>query len=308
MSQQGYHRLDVLEIFHHFVSPTEHLWIGSPCSQRIVQEHVHRHAATTPYLLHSALAFSAAHMHFINPTINKYRVAAPYHYQHSLRRYFDKLSETLEGDDAASLLVSCELHAFLAFMNAGSGHNGRSGVDLGWVRSMRGMQFIMQSPHLVSSLERSAFHSVLRKNAHSWQQICEQEQRDTNNRVAADLHQLRALDHFVGLCANPDQRRVLSHSLSMLRDLAHIRPQPATIGVFMIWINRQPSEYIDLLQLEEPLALLMLGMWCVMFGRIEEWWIVGPARAETRKICEQVERMGDGRFGSVVGYLRSLCR
>ena len=306
--QQGYRRSDVFDVLRHFVSPTEHLWIGSPCSQGIIQEHVRRNAATTPYLLHSALAFSAAHMQYLNPTANMYRVAAPYHYQHSLRRYFDKLSETLEGDDAGSLFVSCQLHAFLAFINAASTHIGKPGVDLGWVRSMRGMRFITQSPHLMSSLEHSVFQPVLRMDAHSWQQICEQEQRDTSARVAVDLHHLRALEHLISSTAHPDHRPILAHSLAMLRDLSHILPQPAAIVVFMIWINRQPADFIDLLQLEEPLALLMLGMWCAFFSRIEEWWIVGPAKAEGRKICEQVERMGGGGWGGAVGYLRGMCR
>ena len=232
--QQGYHRSDVLDLLHHFVVPTDHLWIGSQYAQGLIQDHVRRNAANAPYLLYSALAFSAAHRQYLEPTSNKYRVAGPYHYQHSLRRYFDKLSVVLDGEDAESLFVSCQLHALLAFLNAASAHTGQPGIDLGWVRSMRGIRFITQSPQLIASLQRGHFSSMVRSAAHDWEEICaEQEQFDNDPRVAVDLQHLQILQ---GLCASShrEHRESILHSIGMLRDLAQLIPEPAVIGIFMI--------------------------------------------------------------------------
>lgn len=285
--------------------PTEHLWIGSPNSQGVVQDHVRRNAANAPYLLYSALAFAAAHRHHLSPNDNKYRVAAPYHYQHSLQKYFEKLNNTLTGNEADSLLVSCQLHASLAFLNAGTVHNGGLSIDLGWVRSMRGVRFITQSPELMTSLSQGRFHEIARLASSDWTEICEREPRDRSPRAATDLRQVQALEHLTA-ALHPDQRAVLAHTLSMLRDLALVRPDPGVIEYFMIWINRQPSAFVELLQAAEPVALLTIGLWCALFGRIDEWWIVGPARAECHRICSYVEGLGERRFEGVVRYLRMV--
>ena len=305
MIQQGYQRSDVFDLLHHFVIPTEHAWIGSPHAQGLAQDHVRRNAADAPYLLYSALAFSAAHMHYLHPADSKYRAAAAYHYQHSLRAYFDKLSGTLDNDDADSLFVSCQLHAFLAFLNAGSAHDDQGGVDMGWIRSMRGTRFITESPQLMLSLQRGDFGSVLRSTGANWKEICGQGQSDADARVAADTQQLQSLEN---LCAglHTERRDALSYAITMLRDLAQLKPEPAAVSTFMIWINRQSSTFIDLLEDGEPLALLTIAFWCALICRVDEWWIVEPARAECRRVCEHVGGLYDSTYDSVLSYLQSI--
>lgn len=302
---QGYERPDVFDLLHHFVIRTDRAWIGAPHSQGLIQEHVRRNAATAPYLLYSALAFSAAHMHFLEPGNSKYRVAAPYHYQHSLRRYSDKLSGVLDDDDADSLFVSCQLHAVLAFCNASSAHDTTRALDLGWVRSMRGIRFITQSPPLLATLERGPFHPISHLTQPDWRAVCAQAPRDPSPRVAADLHQLQALEHLCA-AAPPPHRAPLLHALAMLRDLAPLRPTPAVVATFMAWVHRQPAAFLARLDAAEPVALLALAAWCALFSRIDEWWIVGPARAECGRICAYVAGLGQVRLQGVVGYLRTF--
>lgn len=302
--QQGYSRSDVLDLLRHFLATTSDPWIGTPTLQTLTQRLVQRDAANAPYLLYSALAFSAAHKQHLEPSNRKYQIAAPYHYQHSLREYFEKLSRSLSVNDAESLYASCQLHSFLAFWNAASSQN-ILGIDLGWIRSMRGMRFIMQSPQLMASLQRGEFARTIESASHSWQDICRREAHDTDSRVAIDLHHLRLLEN---LCSNlqPQHQNTCRQGIRTLCGLAQVRPEPAAIATFMSWICKLPDAFIDLVETADPVASLAIGMWCALFSRIDEWWIVEPARAECRKVCEHIDGLFDSRYDDVVAHLRSL--
>lgn len=302
--RQGYLRSDVLDLLHHFVAPTSDAWIGSNDLQSLVQHLVRGSASNAPYLLYSALAFAAAHKLYLEPSDSKYRIAAPYHYQHSLRKYFRKLSDALEGDDAESLYASCQLHSFLAFLNAASSQN-TLGIDLGWVRSTRGVRFIVQSPQLMASLQQGDFAQVTQSAGLSWHDLCGREALDNDRRVAVDLQHLRLLE---SVCSSlPSQHQdVCLQVVQTLHLLVQVRPEPAAIGAFMSWIYRLPDTFVDLLEAADPVASLIIGMWCALFSRIDEWWIVGPAKAECRKVCEHIDDVFDARFDNVVAHLRTF--
>lgn len=306
LTQQGYQRSDVYDLLDHFVNLTNRAWIGCPWAQHRVQSLVRREAASAPYLLYSALAFSAAHMHHLDPASSKYRVAAPYHYQHSLRRYSDKLNAPLLADDAEALLASCQLHAFLAFSTASSTQDELPGVELGWVQSMRGIRFIVQAPQLMESIQSGSFGPLITMASNDWQSVHAQHQLDPKTtRVATDLRQLQVLGE---LCIElpATHRDALVQAISMLRDVAQLKPAPQMIGTCMAWINRLPTTVIELLKTGDSVAVLTLGLWCALFSRIDEWWIAQPARGKCQKVCEYIDSLHDSRYDEIVTYLRSF--
>ena len=304
--EQGYCRSDVLELLEHFLTPSTTCWIGCPIMQELLQEHIERAAPQTPYLLYSVLAFSAAHRYHLNPEEAKYKAAALYHYQQSLEKYSGQLSGVLEEGEAESLLASCSLHAYLAFIYSPFSHIGRpsaENIEPDWVRSMQGATFIMQSPVLAAGLRRGKFAAFLDRT-----QFWRVEHYEDAN---PSQHHPTDMRHFLNLAqchtATIQHREILSVALDLLQDLVRLRPTPDAVGSFIAMINELPKGFTDLLQAAEPQALLIIAFWCALFSRTNLWWIVPSARAECHRLCEYVGSLQDPRYAEIVDYLQGAC-
>lgn len=303
--QQGYHQSDVLDLYRHFFTVVDEPWIGPPHLQSLIQSLVDGDMSKAPYLLYSAVAFSAAHMQYLQPMDSKYRLAAPYFYQLSLKKYIEKLDGVLRDEETDLLYASCQIHCFLAFWNAAPTQQALS-IDLDWVRSIQGLRFIMQSPRLVDSLRQKNITYIDSTVNRSWYGVYGH-QRAFDVRAAGDFRHINLL-HSVCAREQVHYQSDCLVSIKGLQALARVSPESSTIHTFMSWIYELPDTILELVEAVDPIASLIVGTWCIMLSRINQWWIIEPAGAECRKVCGRIGHHTDDMLVEVLAYLlNSAC-
>ncbi len=262
---------------------TDHLWIGGPSFQMILQRHGPSLTVESPYLRFIMLSFSAYHLATIRPQTKKYELAGAIYYSCALQSY----STALQNPGAADVdaLMACSvLLAMLAYKNLtfsqqrhGSSADKEPVPDITGLQLMTGFSILKSMPALQPKLGQSVMISKCEiGRPHHLKSVAEYSEKLTT---------VERLERFCNADKSPTMLEgVHDVALSSLRHLMLSEIGGDVISTYCFAVRGFDSRFISLLERKDPKALLLLCYWCVIGARIGQWWMVDSARLDGMKL------------------------
>ena len=301
--------------------------MGSRTFQHIMQTHGIQIASSVPYLMHTILAFSAAHLSHESPQDPKWRFASIAHYDHALSLWQLRLARlpSPEEHDLDARLAAIFLHAMLAILHSSA--ELKKGLKLEkwkpgwtWIPSVLGIQGLLHGPGVhLDELDQEVWATLLEQylpgrprqlcSGHDGSDIMAFSRERT---VLADLERACMSEHTA-----PSVALVYRKALDLWHGLLASRPSQdddsETIDVFLSAASHLTFEFADLLKSKDPRAVLLVGFWLVMFGKkCRGWWIAGSVTTKCIHASEflraQREYKVDENFAGVVEWMQEWIR
>jgi hypothetical protein len=296
---ETYQRHHVSQLLDHFTS-MDVPWAGSPQCQRITQTWGLTLAVTNTFILHGILALSAAHLHFLYPKENKYRLAASIHYGLSLTGFASSLSEQVSGKNADALFACCYLHAMLAFhYKRRADEPPVKDNDFAWLRLMKGIPILQRTnilrPHLTKSLWMPVF---MESGAFSPKTGPLPEPTVPDQIADPEIEALRIECGVTPTDSTEGDENPYATPIAHLNKLSGMTIDSSKIGPMMVFIGRMPEAFVQLLEKMDVRAMKILRVWCRMATGVEQWWCQRPAE-------EEYERLGEV-IGGLTGEMEAM--
>ena len=305
-----YKQSDTAELVDHFIE-VSYPWFGSTESQRIMQYDGLQLLLRAPYLLHGILSFSASHLSYLHHYNKKYCAAAVLHYQLSLISYQERLQKDVNSKNVDLLFGGCLLQSMMAFgylfheARDGPLDSDDKGVGLTWLRAMQGTKILYEREELRPYLTKSIWLPVFLES-NCWEESFCNHQEDEEDSWAAHtskaLHRLFELDDSSIVDENPYRQ-----PLALLCQLMRCESSHDNIGMFMMFSGKLPPEFIGLLENSDQKAMLIMGYWSALFGKIDQWWIVRSTKVECMRICEFLDKASDARIRDLLAFPAAQC-
>lgn len=284
---EAYQRHHVSQLLDHFTS-MDVPWAGSPHCQRITQTWGLTLAVTNSFLAHGILALSAAHLHFLYPKENKYRLAASIHYGLSLTGFASSLSETVSGENADALFACCYLHAMLAFHYKRRADEAPvKDNDFAWLRLMKGIPILQRTNILRAHLTKSLWMPVFMESGAFSPKTGPLPEPTIPEQIAdPEIESLR-VECGVSSTSNGDENPYVT-PIAHLNKLSGMTIDSSKIGPMMVFIGRMPEAFVQLLESMDVRAMKILRVWCRMATGVEQWWCQRPAEEENERLGEVI--------------------
>lgn len=297
------------EVLDHFLE-TKTPWLGSPDLQRVMQKHALRLSPEAPYLLHAILAFSATHLNYLCPHEKKYTIAAASHLERSLNLFTSQLEIRIDDSNRDTIYACSYLHSMLAFRNVyltSMEHSyipdSTGALALGWLGAMQGPRVLRQhSFHHAASiwapvcLEGQSLDPYMCSHSHA------QDMNLAIGRISTELHRLCGVDLDLG-SYDPIPNNPFQEPLRLLCQLLHCDIGHNVIGMFMMFIGKLPAAFGQLLNNDDPRAMLIMAYWCWLILQIDQWWLRASAEVEYARFCAMINKLGDERVRRLLPLL-----
>lgn len=261
-----------LELLHHYDTSTAYTLESIPALQTFLRLSVPRMAFSHPFLLHALLAVSALHLaHFKRDLRPHYLGQANYHYHVALPTVMSLLGAINEDTCRPLYMFSTLSSIFTLGMGPKPGDFlvfDEQGIA-DWLIQFRGVRSLMESqPGVLQHSELSPLFSIPAR---------QMDQPPPKNQHLQSLRQLiieRASDV-------PD----VEVFIAALDELSLSFPETYTLGlrstqtslqIVFVWLYRLSDEFVQHLQRRQPIALVVLGHFCVLLNSLSSvWWVKG---------------------------------
>jgi hypothetical protein len=286
---EPYQRHHVSQLLDHFTS-MDVPWAGSPQCQRITQTWGLTLAVTNTFLLHGILALSAAHLHFLYPKENKYRLAASIHYGLSLTGFASSLSEQVSGQNADALFACCYLHAMLAFhYKRRADEPPVKDNDFAWLRLMKGIPILQRTNILRAHLTKSLWMPVFMESGAFSPKTGPLPEPTVPEQIAdPEIEALRVECGVAPTSSTEGDENPYATPIAHLNKLSGMTIDSSKIGPMMVFIGRMPEAFVQLLEKMDVRAMKILRVWCRMATGVEQWWCQRPAEEENERLGEVI--------------------
>ncbi|KAF7876650.1 hypothetical protein EAF04_001735 [Stromatinia cepivora] len=298
---------DAIELLNHFLGVTTP-WFGSPSFQRIMQHCGLGLSLKAPYLMHTILAFSASHLHYLHPEEKKYSTASMLHYNPSLALYSSELLTTLSASNADVIIASSYFHTMLAFRNVqlNPDIDTNAGGAFTWLHTMRGVPILWDTKDMRSHLEGSVLLDMEHDCKVLDEGICDHDKPEDGSTWA--LETSRALHGLFEVDCDPYTfRNTYRGPLRRLCHLMRLGTGQEAACAFMSFVGELPTPFALLLEQKDPRALLILCYWSALFSQINYWWVVESASIVCRWLCAYLERTTKQRLHDLLHFPASKC-
>jgi hypothetical protein len=261
----------------HFIT-CEDEWLTTPTFQRIVQQHGVQLGLRSDYLLHAILAITASHLHYLDPTKAELELIYGFHNSLSLRLYREKLNN-MQPEDADALFACGAIHTIMAIrhtmLDAVASCEILGGFD-GLLLSLKSIKNFPVFPcpfHKENQKTDGLFHRLFPTCdfARQWTTEFDQEVSKRMSHLAgleSHLRQLAGSAVFEDTYREPFQYLVL---------VGERERRSGALDMLFSFLNQLKTRYLEALEDQAPVALLLLGYWLTMFSTIKQWWITKPA-------------------------------
>ncbi|KAG4028808.1 hypothetical protein MFRU_019g00960 [Monilinia fructicola] len=254
--------------------------------------------------MHAILAFSARHFNHLQPGDKKYSIAFALHYVLSLSSYSLQLGKGFDSSNADATIASSYLHTMLAFQNVRSQSNHEVDADGGgeftWLRAMRGVSILWDASDMRYHLNGSVLLHMEKDGtynggkAHSSDSWALEISREMHNLFGVDCDPDTSQDSYEGPLSSVCQRMQLGNGQEM-------------ICRFMSFVGELPSSFVQLLDQNDPRALLLLCYWSALLGQIDSWWVMGPANVVCRRLCGYLDAIPEQRIHDLLRFPAGRC-
>ena len=226
-------------------------------------------------MLHAILAVTASHLHYLDPTQAELRLIYGFHSSLSLRLYREKLND-IQPEDADALFACGAIHIIMAIrhtmLDAIANCDMLGGLD----GLLLGLRSIKNFP---------AFHCPFRREnrAAIGQSLrlfpaCDSTPTEVKQEISKRTSHLAGLEgHLRQLCGSAVFEDTYREPFQYLVLISKHELRSSALAVLLSFSNQLESRYLQALEVQAPVALLLLCYWLAMFSVIRQWWITKPA-------------------------------
>ncbi|KPI43509.1 uncharacterized protein AB675_6740 [Cyphellophora attinorum] len=241
-------------------------------------------ARQAPYLLHTLSAFAALHLqHFSHNKDPELDDLYDHHFHSGIEMYSQALSSEIEPENVDAMFAACMLFAFLAYTAPSRGPPrdtdaiAPASTDLVWLMSQCG--FLTLKTTTQCHLSTSIWHDL----------FAESDSQGSQLKVPMDLTSTPSA--WLNLCGidatSTDANNPYYRALHMLLLIQHIdASKPANFSPFISFPGRMRSEFMELVQQRDKVALLLLAHWLAKMCEMGQWWCDAKVRSECWAICD----------------------
>jgi hypothetical protein len=301
-------KVDVLQMIDHFINEKQISWIGTPATQKAMQEHGTRVGIAAPHMLHAIIAFSAAHLDHLHPD-PELRVTALHHYGRLVAVYAEDLKRLKTGT-VNRLFGTCIMLTMLSYLFVGYDNptllcnpeehqcNWDAFRSLGGVRIMHGV------PSYHQELSSGVWVSMLREI---------QERQETMAKESIVVPSWWS-NIMAGICDLCNVSRDLQHGDSLylepLRGLNTIvcgSLDDTKVGQMMHYIGNLPVPFSQILEALEPRAMLIILYWHVLLMLIGQWWATHTGIVASRRTIAYLWKVGREELRKLLVFPAAVC-
>lgn len=291
------------------------LSFGAPHMQMTIRRWGLDLASQVPFLLHTMCAFAALHLKEVQSqedrTPDEYDELLSHHFHQGLELYTSELSHPVQPRMMDALFAACMLFAMLAYTipSEKSGHVAQtssfdmpSADALAWLTSQTGFLILKETPTLQPYLPGSIWHKLLgESDSHAkaittdqslltipteWQIVCQMHGHKSNsNNIYYD-----AVKYVV-----------------YTQDID--ATDPDNFSYMICFPGHMSSDFKELVQNKDDVALLLLSHWLAKLCTMGYWWCRRRALIECRAICEylRMECYSDHQMQTLLEVPRRAC-
>jgi Fungal specific transcription factor domain len=259
------------ELLHHYVN-SAHITIAGTKAPKLWQTFIPQMAMEYPFLMGGILAVSALHLASLQlPRRQELTLRASAHESKSLPLFRSMISKTNTQNAHAlfafsGLVIPCTLSTSSNSENFG--HGNLTSLPPNWFHLIRGTCMMLFSNW--QTLEAGPFSPVMQQTKYSMEYISNPN----------DVHLAGLLPLFSTVVpVSPNEKRNLQLCLLALTELRRVSALPYspcktvdTRGALYIWPGTIPQGYVELLQEQHPVALIIFAHYCVFLNNVEECW------------------------------------
>jgi len=170
---------------------------------------------------------------------------------------------------------------------------------------MRGVQILWNTQDLRPHLPHSIWYSVCMESGSLDDATCNHSALEDGSSWATTaskaLHQLCDVPFDSVLPGNLYQKPLKRLCLLMRCDIGQDK-----IGMFMFFIGQLPYSFIQLLDRNDPRAVLILCYWAALLSQIDQW-ISYSAKLECMRLCKFLDGIEDRRFHELLSLPSRIC-
>jgi hypothetical protein len=287
--QPAFMDTDSLELFHHYTTATC-LILSRSRNIDIWQVAIPRMALQHAFLMHGILALSALHLSRMQPLrTRKLTFLASAHEQAALPSFRKHISQSLnlnnnnETCDAVFSFSGFVIPFILASESASMSRiPGLEDAAPHWFHAIRGLMVLLSGNW--STLSQGLYNPLLLAGGTSAPVSYAHNPNDSH---LVEVQNLMSSYDF----ADVQESVACQIALDELRRI--LSPCKTTVGfkaAFLIWPSMVPIDYIRLLHLKHPIALIILAHYCVLIKKIETvWYLRGLGQNLLSSIHEVLE-------------------
>jgi len=277
LSELSIQKASLRTLLFHFIG-CEDEWLAAPTFQQILQQHGVQLGLRSQYLLHAILAVTASHLHYLDPTKAELKLICGFHNSLSLRLYREKLNN-IQPEDADALFACGAIHAIMVIRHTMLDAiascemlGGFDGLLLG-LKSIKSFSAFHCPFHKENRMTNGRFHRLFLTCdfARQWTMEVNQEVSNGTSRLTgleSHLRQLAGSAVFEDTYREPFQYLVL---------VGERERRSSALDMLFSFSNQLKTRYLEALENQAPVALLLLGYWLAMFSTIKQSWITKPA-------------------------------
>jgi hypothetical protein len=253
-------------------------WLAAPTFQQILQQHGVQLGLRSDYLLHAILAVTASHLHYLDPTKAELKLIYGFHNSLSLQLYREKLNN-IQPEDADALFACGAIHTIMVIRNTMLDATASCEMLGGFDGLLLGLKSIKSFPafycpfHKENRMTNGQFHRLFPTCdfARQWTTEVNQEVlKRTSHLAGLESH----LSQLAGSAVFEDTYR---ESFQYLVLVGERERRFSALHMLFSFSNQLKTRYLEALEDQAPVALLLLGYWLAMFSTIKQWWITKPA-------------------------------
>ena len=283
--QPAFMDTDSLELFHHYTSATC-LILSRSRNIDIWQVAIPRMALQHAFLMHGILALSALHLSRMQPLrTRKLTFLASAHEQAALPSFRNHISQNpnFNNNDTCNAVFSFSgfvIPFILASESASTSRiPGLEDAAPHWFHAIRGLMVLLSGNW--STLSQGPYAPLLLAGT-------SEPVSYANNPADSHLVEIQQL-----ISSWDDAQGVVACQIALDELRRVLSPCKTTVGfkaAFLIWPSLVPLDYIRLLHLKHPIALIILAHYCVLIKKIEMiWYLRGLGQNLLSSIHEALE-------------------
>ncbi|KAF7160786.1 hypothetical protein CNMCM5623_006380 [Aspergillus felis] len=266
-----------LQLFHHYVTSTVSTVTEGQDRKHLWDIHVPQWGFAFPSILHLILALSALHLAHQQPAMRgQYLKQADDHFTFGVRSVTTVLS-SLNADNCQYIYISAVLICLIYF-----GHGPRAGEFLvfsetgqaEWLVLMRGVKSI------VESRRAEVFSGVLAPDALEGEAQVDSELAEELERHKEQIRVVQVL--MRAETGDPAIKEMYDSALYSLQDIfeeVYRMRAAGKQGVNLMhlvigWLYRLSEEFVEWLEVKDPLALAVLAYWAILLKYMQSSWLM----------------------------------
>lgn len=254
--------------------------------------------------MHIILATGTAHLRYTSPDNDFYRLSESYHWQQCLIQYKKEIQSGVGAHNMDGLISTCILLSALMFTTEdidprNSWVFSSDPEALNWLAIQSGLRGLLAATGVGLHCQ-SIWWPVFVESRSSESTF------DDHRPGAVDLHPVLAELCEIGPTTT-EETNPYHWPLRMLGPMMALEPGDRSMSKYIPFMGRILPDFMDLLRMKEPRALVIISYWLALMCNTSYQWISARALKETKAICMFLENNEDPRILKLMEFPAEAC-